>query len=147
MVENQTDNDWTDTQLLLVSGRPISFVQELYAPLYLSRPVVKPELYAGLRPQTYESGWSLPPAHKWNNRPRSAAARDESAGWRGTRQNASGIKGGGSVGVHEPRPTPRPDGQRHRSCLSWASRGAIPVLGGACLAASAAFGDAADHRR
>jgi hypothetical protein len=56
IVENQTDNDWNDAQLSLVSGRPISFVQELYAPLYLPRPVVKPELYAGLRPQTYESG-------------------------------------------------------------------------------------------
>jgi hypothetical protein len=56
IVENQTDNDWHNAQLSLVSGRPISFVQELYAPLYLPRPVVKPELYAGLRPQTYESG-------------------------------------------------------------------------------------------
>jgi hypothetical protein len=56
IVENQTDNDWTDTQLSLVSGRPISFIQELYAPFYLARPVVKPELYGSLRPQTYESG-------------------------------------------------------------------------------------------
>jgi hypothetical protein len=56
IVENQTDNDWTDAQLALVSGRPISFIQELYSPLYLPRPVVKPELYAGLRPQTYASG-------------------------------------------------------------------------------------------
>ena len=56
IVENQTDNDWHNAQLSLVSGRPISFVQELYAPLYLPRPVVKPEWYAGLRPQTYESG-------------------------------------------------------------------------------------------
>jgi hypothetical protein len=63
IVENQTDNDWNDAQLSLVSGRPISFVQELYAPLYLPRPVVKPELYAGLRPQTYESGIE-PPASK-----------------------------------------------------------------------------------
>jgi hypothetical protein len=60
IVENQTDNDWNDAQLSLVSGRPISFVQELYAPLYLPRPVVKPELYAGLRPQTYDSGLEPP---------------------------------------------------------------------------------------
>jgi hypothetical protein len=60
IVENQTDSDWHDAQLSLVSGRPISFVQELYAPLYLPRPVVKPELYAGLRPQTYESGIESP---------------------------------------------------------------------------------------
>jgi hypothetical protein len=60
IVENQTDSDWNDAQLALVSGRPISFVQELYAPLYLPRPVVKPELYAGLRPQTYASGLEPP---------------------------------------------------------------------------------------
>jgi hypothetical protein len=60
IVENQTENDWRDAQLSLVSGRPISYVQELYAPLYLPRPVVKPELYAGLRPQTYESGIESP---------------------------------------------------------------------------------------
>ncbi len=56
IVENQTDNDWTNVQLSLVSGRPISFVQDLYQPLYIPRPVVKPELYASLKPQTYEGG-------------------------------------------------------------------------------------------
>ena len=56
IVENQTDNDWNDVQLSLVSGRPISFIQELYQPLYIPRPVVQPELYASLKPQTYEGG-------------------------------------------------------------------------------------------
>jgi hypothetical protein len=53
IVENQTDNDWNNVQLSLVSGRPISFVEDLYMPLYIPRPVVEPELYASLRPQTY----------------------------------------------------------------------------------------------
>jgi hypothetical protein len=56
IVENQTDNDWDGVQLSLVSGRPISFVQNLYQPLYIPRPVVQPELYASLNPQTYEGG-------------------------------------------------------------------------------------------
>ena len=56
IVENQTDNDWTNVQLSLVSGRPISFVQDLYQPLYIPRPVVQPDLYASLRPQTYGAG-------------------------------------------------------------------------------------------
>ena len=56
IVENQTDSDWSDVQLSLVSGRPISFIQDLYQPLYIPRPVVKPELYASLRPQTYDAG-------------------------------------------------------------------------------------------
>ncbi len=55
-MENQTDNDWGNVQLSLVSGRPISFIQDLYRPLYVPRPVVQPELYASLRPQTYDAG-------------------------------------------------------------------------------------------
>jgi len=50
IVENQTDNDWNNVQLSLVSGRPISFVEDLYQPLYVPRPVVEPELFASLRP-------------------------------------------------------------------------------------------------
>ena len=56
IVENQTDSDWKDVQLSLVSGRPISFIEDLYQPLYIPRPVVEPELYASLRPQTYGEG-------------------------------------------------------------------------------------------
>jgi hypothetical protein len=56
IIENQTDSDWNDVQLSLVSGRPISFIQDLYQPLYVPRPVVQPELYASLRPQTYGAG-------------------------------------------------------------------------------------------
>ena len=56
IVENQTDSDWNNVGLSLVSGRPISFIQELYQPLYMPRPVVQPELFASLRPQTYDAG-------------------------------------------------------------------------------------------
>lgn len=53
IVENTTNEDWENVALSLVSGRPISFIQDLYQPLYLPRPVVEPELYTSLRPQTY----------------------------------------------------------------------------------------------
>jgi hypothetical protein len=56
IVENTSDFDWEKIDLTLVSGRPISFIQDLYTPLYMPRPVVVPELYASLRPQTYEEG-------------------------------------------------------------------------------------------
>ena len=56
IVENQTDNDWNDVQLSLVSGRPISFIEDLYHSLYVPRPIVQPQLYASLQPQTYENG-------------------------------------------------------------------------------------------
>ncbi|MCS6284841.1 MAG: hypothetical protein H8K08_05365 [Nitrospira sp.] len=53
IVENQTPQDWNQVRLSLVSGRPISFTMDLYQPLYNPRPVVQPELYANLKPQTY----------------------------------------------------------------------------------------------
>lgn len=53
IVENTTDADWRNVRMALVSGRPISFVMDLYQPLYVPRPVVEPELYASLRPQVY----------------------------------------------------------------------------------------------
>lgn len=54
IVENTSDTDWQDVRLSLVSGRPISFVMDLYSPLYAQRPTVVPELFASLRPQVYE---------------------------------------------------------------------------------------------
>ncbi|MCX6348307.1 MAG: hypothetical protein NTV79_02235, partial [Candidatus Aureabacteria bacterium] len=56
IVENTGDSDWKNVELTLVSGRPISFIQDLYTPLYAQRPVVAPELYASLRPQVYGEG-------------------------------------------------------------------------------------------
>ena len=53
IVENTTEQDWTDVRMALVSGRPISFVMDLYQPLYVPRPVVRQELYASVGPQVY----------------------------------------------------------------------------------------------
>ncbi len=59
IVENQTDSDWNNIELSLVSGRPLSFIENLYQPLYVPRPVVQPQLYASLQPQTYGAGMEL----------------------------------------------------------------------------------------
>ena len=56
MVENQTESDWNNVSLSLISGRPISFVMDLYAPQYLARPTVLPRRFAELQPQLYEGG-------------------------------------------------------------------------------------------
>jgi len=56
IVDNTTDADWATVELSLVSGRPMSFIQDLYTPLYVPRPVVVPELYASLVPKAYEEG-------------------------------------------------------------------------------------------
>jgi hypothetical protein len=66
VVENPTDEDWKDVRMALVSGRPISFQMDLYTPLYVTRPVVEPELFASLRPVAYsgalEGAKRTPPA-------------------------------------------------------------------------------------
>jgi hypothetical protein len=53
VVENPTDEDWREVRMALISGRPISFQMDLYTPLYVSRPVVVPELFQSLRPVAY----------------------------------------------------------------------------------------------
>jgi len=60
LVENTTDEDWHEVRLSLVAGRPISFTMDMYEPLYAQRPVVVPEAYAGLRPQTYGQAIEAP---------------------------------------------------------------------------------------
>jgi len=41
LVQNTGQDDWSDAHLSLVSGRPISFIQDLYTPLYVPRPTVQ----------------------------------------------------------------------------------------------------------
>ncbi len=55
LVENTSDEDWSGIHLSLVSGRPVSFIQDLYQPLYLPRPVVQPDIIASPTPQTHDS--------------------------------------------------------------------------------------------
>lgn len=54
IVENTTEQDWDDVNLTLISGRPISFLMDLYQPLYVQRPVVQPELFGSIVPPTYD---------------------------------------------------------------------------------------------
>ncbi len=95
IVENQTDNDWENVQLSLVSGRPISFAMNLYQPLYITRPVVEMELYQSLRPQTYDEGMGVPAA----TMPQAAAEAKALTAPRVRRNIAGGFGGGGGAGV------------------------------------------------
>ncbi|NLO72817.1 MAG: DUF4139 domain-containing protein, partial [candidate division WS1 bacterium] len=54
LVDNTTDNDWNSVQMALVSGRPISFIQDLYQPVYAQRPEVPVSLPGVIRPQVHE---------------------------------------------------------------------------------------------
>jgi hypothetical protein len=60
VVENASEEDWKDVRMALVSGRPISFQMDLYQPLYVPRPTVELELFASLRPPTYQAAMEKP---------------------------------------------------------------------------------------
>jgi hypothetical protein len=97
IVENTTDDDWSNVKLSLISGRPISFVMDMYQPLYVQRPTVVPELYASLRPQVY--GQSMDedkaPAEKLADRERAARkAAPAPAGGAGGGMGGGGLMGG-----------------------------------------------------
>ncbi|TWT77881.1 hypothetical protein Pla123a_16790 [Posidoniimonas polymericola] len=53
MVENTSNTKWDGVDVALVSGRPISFKMDLYEPLYVRRPTVVAEQFAGLTPRVY----------------------------------------------------------------------------------------------
>src|SRR5207248_6747228 len=53
IVENTTDENWNNVRLSLISGRPVSFIQNLYQPLYATRPEVPPQVIGSPTPQTY----------------------------------------------------------------------------------------------
>lgn len=62
IIENQTEADWENITVSLVSGKPISFVQDLYRPLYSQRPVVETERQAPPPPPSYDAGSGAPEA-------------------------------------------------------------------------------------
>lgn len=81
LVQNTGQDDWANVHLTLVSGRPISFLQDLYTPLYVPRPVVQASVNASPIPQTYNGNLqadqpvstsaptaALPPPPALNNR-------------------------------------------------------------------------------
>jgi chaperonin cofactor prefoldin len=57
IVDNTTGEDWTKVQLSLVSGRPISFVSQLYAPKYVDRPTAELADDRAARPVVHEGGY------------------------------------------------------------------------------------------
>ncbi len=56
IVDNISEEDWSNVQLSLVSGLPISFVQNLYDPIFKMRPHVEVEEEMALAPSLPEAG-------------------------------------------------------------------------------------------
>jgi hypothetical protein len=79
IVENTQDEDWNNVRMALIAGRPISFQMDLYQPLYVTRPVVEPELFASLRPPTY-SGALRTLSENWGSAPQKDSMGGTNAG-------------------------------------------------------------------
>ncbi|HZL34796.1 MAG TPA: hypothetical protein VFC78_05760 [Tepidisphaeraceae bacterium] len=89
IVENQTDNDWKDVELSLVSGRPLSFILDLYHSRYIARPIIQPQSYASLVPQTYAGGVTREEMEKLQKATEEAQARSQAP------------QGGGGIGANQ----------------------------------------------
>jgi hypothetical protein len=101
IVENQTDRDWDGVELSLVSGRPISFVQDLYTPLFIPRPVVMTELYASIKPMAYDEGMEGGKRELATD----YAMRANKAGLNGDRAlSRAALAGGGGNAAYTPPP-------------------------------------------
>jgi len=55
IVDNVSDDDWNGVQLSLVSGSPVSFIQNLQKPLYRYRPIIPIPEDLNLDPQVYDA--------------------------------------------------------------------------------------------
>jgi hypothetical protein len=112
LVENTTDEDWQDVRLSLISGRPISFTMDMYEPLYAQRPVVVPEVYAALRPQTYGQAMETPGEALRESRlqeeGRMAQKRAEASGGAAEAQAAPAPRARGPMAEPKPAAPPPP---------------------------------------
>lgn len=54
IIDNVSEEDWSEVQMSLVSGSPVSFIQNLQKPLYRYRPIIPIPEDLNLRPQIYD---------------------------------------------------------------------------------------------
>ncbi|MEI9813790.1 MAG: hypothetical protein WDO18_14595 [Acidobacteriota bacterium] len=80
IVDNTSGDDWTNVNLAVVSGRPISFITQLYEPRYVNRPFGELAENRAVGPQVFEGSvggvlGGVPPPNQMvvNGAPRPAA--------------------------------------------------------------------------
>jgi hypothetical protein len=91
IVDNTTGEDWTNVHLSLVSGKPISFISQLYAPKYIQRQGAELPEDQAVAPTVYSAAvkaYAPPPP------PPAAAMRAQSGGGGGAIGGGRGIMGG-----------------------------------------------------
>ena len=60
IVDNDGDADWNGVELSLLAGRPASFIQNLYPPYYLSRPVLPLAIAGAAAAESHGTAYTVP---------------------------------------------------------------------------------------
>ncbi len=95
VVDNVGEEDWDKVALSLVSGTPVSFIQQIQKPLYRYRPVIPIPEDLNLDPQVYDPEVSV------------GSGTGSGVGF----GSGSGVGGGRAMAPPPPPPAPRPDMQ------------------------------------
>lgn len=61
IIDNASDVDWEGVELTLVTGRPVSFIQPLYPPLHVARPLLPLSIAGVASAEVYDSGFGNAP--------------------------------------------------------------------------------------
>jgi hypothetical protein len=97
IVDNTSGEDWDNVKLSVVSGRPISFISQLYPPKYIQRPTAELAEDRAVGPQVFQGGVSTGslggvPA------PKAPLAANRAQAQAGQQSGAAGGRGGGGGG-------------------------------------------------
>ncbi|MDR2516951.1 MAG: DUF4139 domain-containing protein [Spirochaetaceae bacterium] len=123
IVDNDSDTAWEGVELTLVSGRPVSFVQNLYPPYHVFRPTLPLAIAGTAQAKTWEGGLA------------SGSAAD--AGGPAHADNMLGARARSSVMMEDAAPyapVPAPE-----SAVRWTGAGFTPAAEGAGLAGQFQF--------
>jgi hypothetical protein len=96
IVDNTTGEDWTNVRMSLISGKPISFISQLYAPKYINRPGAELPEDQAIAPTVY--GGAVEAAKKAPT----AVARDRAVELNGFIAGVGGGGGGRGSGAFAP---------------------------------------------
>jgi len=105
IVDNTTGEDWTNVKISLVSGKPISFISQLYAPKYIQRQGAELAEDQAIAPTVYSGAVQ---AAKAAPAPASRAAMGGGGGGRGGASDAFTVNGSASAGLMNALMAPPP---------------------------------------
>jgi hypothetical protein len=97
IVDNTSGDDWSGVRLSVVSGKPISFITQLYQPRYVTRPNVELAENRAVGPQVFEG--AIADAAMAKEAPRAMAPPPAQAAMRAGVVGGVGFGRGGGVGA------------------------------------------------